>query len=414
MKRNLFALIAAVATASSASASEGLYYVGSEAQESLPLKWTIGLNATWDDNVSPTAIGVGANENAFSLNPYVGLSFVNMTPQSTLDVYARLGGIFYLDAPSALGSEDVYTQARLGVNWTRRFSERLRFSTRNFIAYELEPDYAYGFSTTRQVGEYLYWQTDNSIGYRWTERLATYTGFSITGLEYDSSVPNSDRLTWMVYNQFRYQLSPQSVLTFDIRYSDTEGDGLASDSSSLFFLAGIEHRFSPNTILIFRGGVQIKESDAPLGSDGSSPYVELAVRSQVNDQFSVRAFARYGMEVYDTVRTAPLGGVYDYDERTTLRLGVSGDYQLSPMLSLFGGIDYIPATFDEGRLVAGAGPLTNNGLEENLINLYLGLSVKFNETFYGTLSYNYTDSDSDFVGYTYDRNRINLGIRAEF
>jgi hypothetical protein len=413
MKRNLFALIAAASAVSSASYADGLYYVGSEAQESLPVKWTIGLNATWDDNVSPTAVGIGANENAFSLNPYVGVSFVNMTPQSTLDVYARLGAIYYLDKPTAIGSDDFYTQARAGVNWTYRFSERLRFSSRNFIAYELEPDYAYGFATNRQIGEYLYWQTDNAIGYRWTERLATYTGFSLTGLDYDNSVPNSDRLTLMLYNQFRYQLSPQSVLTFDVRYADTQADGFASDSSSLYLLAGIEHRFSPNTILVARGGVQLYESDAVGGNDGTAPYLELALRSQVNDQFSVRAFTRYGIEVYDTTRTV-LAGLYDFDERKTLRLGVSSEYVLSPMLSLFGGVDYIPATFDQGRRVAGVGPLAASGLSEDLVNAYIGLSVKFNDTFFGSVSYNYSDSDSDFAGYTYDRNRINVGLRAEF
>jgi hypothetical protein len=413
MKRNLIALIAAATAASSASAAEGLYYVGSEAQESLPLKWTVGLNATWDDNVNPTAVGFGANDDAFSLNPYVGVSFVNMTPQSTLDVYARLGAIYYVDQPTALGSDDFYTQARAGVNWTRRFSERLRFSSRNFIAYELEPDYAYGFATTRQLGEYLYWQTDNSIGYRWTERLATYTGFTLTGLQYDNNVPNSDRFTWQAYNQFRYQLNPQSVLTFDLRYSHTDGDGFAADSESVYLLGGIEHRFSPNTILVLRAGAQFYKTEVAGGGDGTSPYLELAVRSQINDQFSIRGFARYGVEYYDTVRSVG-AGLYDFDDRRTLRLGVSSEYAISPMLSLFGGLDYIPATFDEGRLVSGVGPAGTGGIDENLFNAYIGVSVKFNDTFYGTVSYNYTDSDSDFVGFSYDRNRINVGVRAEF
>mgnify|MGYP006197706853 CR=1 FL=1 len=42
-----------------------------------------------------------------------------------------------------------------------------------------------GFATTRQLGEYFYWQTDNALGFRWTERLGSYTGFQLTGLDYD-------------------------------------------------------------------------------------------------------------------------------------------------------------------------------------------------------------------------------------
>ncbi|MBK1828559.1 hypothetical protein [Haloferula rosea] len=427
MKSKIFTLLAAAAAVSSASAAEGLYYVGSEAQESLPLKWTVGTNLTWDDNPTPTsgtiinpATGLPfKDDSVLSLGGYAGLSFVNISPQSTLDVYARVGAIYYFDKPAAQ-QDDWTPEVRVGVNWTRRFTERLRFSTRNFFAYEMEPNYAYGFATTRQTDPYLYWQTNNSIGYRWTERFATYTGFSITGLDYDNTVRNSDRLTLGLYQQFRYQLNPRSVLTFEYRYSQTEADGLAADSSSHYLLAGIEHRFSPNTILIARAGAQIRRSDAVFGSDGTNPFVELALRSQINSQFSVRAFARYSAEVYDTTRTvATLGGagLYDFDDRRTLRLGISSEYSISPMFSLFGGIDYIPASFDDGRLVgvtAGAPALTAGGIDEDIWNAYVGVSVKFTDYLYGTLSYNYTDSTSDFIGYNYDRNRVSLGLRAEF
>jgi hypothetical protein len=64
--------------------------------------------------------------------------------------------------------------------------------------------------------------------------------------------------------------------------------------------------------------------------------------------------------------------------------------------------------------VAGAGPLAAGGFDEDVINAYIGVSVKFNEMLYGTFSYNYTDSSSDFAGQSYDRNRLNLGVRAEF
>jgi hypothetical protein len=413
MKRSLFSTLA---IASSLGVAQGnLYHIQDEAQESLPLKWSAGVNLTWDDNVNPTAVGAGADEDTVSINPYIGVTFVNITPQTTWDVYARIGAIYYFDQPTAAGSEDLYTQSRVGVNWTHRVSERLRFSSRNFLSYELEPDYAYGFSTTRQLGEYLYWQTDNSVGYRWTERLATYTGFSLSGLDYDDVVQNQDRFTWTLYNSFRYQLTPQTVLTADYRYSQTDGADLSSDFTDHYLLGGIEHRFSPNTILVARVGAQFHESEAIGGGDSTSPYVEATVRTQVNEQLSVRGFARYGVEGYDTVRNVGIG-LYEFDDRQTFRLGVSGEYTLSPMLSLFSGVDYIPATFDDGRLVGGApaAPASAGGLDEDVVNAYLGLSVKFTEMLYGTVSYNYTDSSSDFAGQSYDRNRLSLGVRAEF
>lgn len=408
MKTKLtLSLISALAVAS--ASGKGLYYVPNDTEESVPISWSVGINAIWDDNTSPTAVGLGADDETLSLNPFVGMSFVSVTPQTTWDVYARLGVIYYLDSPSAVGTDDTYGQARAGVNLTHRFNERLRLVSSNFISYELEPDYSYGFATTRQLGEYLFWETDNALGYRWTQRFATYTGFKLSGLEYDN-VANSDRSTWMVYNQFRYQLTPQTVATATYRYSETNADGVARDSTNQYLLAGFEHRFSPNTILIVNAGAQFRDVDGPAGDNATSPYLELTLRSQVNQQFSVRGFVRYGIESYDTIQTVVVP--VEFDGRNTLRVGVSGEYQISPSLSVFGGVDLVSTSFEEGRTVVGGLPVADQ--DETLVNAYVGASLKITEYLYGTLSYNFTNSDSDFISRDYDRNRINLGLRAEF
>jgi hypothetical protein len=59
-------------------------------------------------------------------------------------------------------------------------------------------------------------------------------------------------------------------------------------------------------------------------------------------------------------------------------------------------------------------PLTAGGFDEDIWNAYVGLSVKFTEILYGTVSYNYTGSSSDFPDQTYGRNRVSVGLRAEF
>jgi len=410
MKRCFLSTLAAASAVGVANAD--LYHIPDEAQESMPLKWTAGVNLTWDDNVNPTAVGAGADDDVTSINPYVGLAFVSITPQTTWDVYARLGAIYYFDEPAAVGSEDLYGQARVGANLTHRFSERLRFSSRNFISYELEPDYSYGVATTRQVGEYLYWQTDNSVGWRWSERFASYHGFTLSGLDYDSSVPNADRFTWSINNQGRYQLTQQTVLTADYRYSETSGNGVASDSTNQYLLGGVEHRFSPNTILIARVGAQFREVDDIGASDSTDPYAEVTLNTRVNEQFSIRSFLRYGIEDYDTV-VGTLAGLTEYDSRKTLRIGVSSEYAVSQMLSIFGGIDYIMTDFEDGRNAITSAPVPGDPTED-LLNAYVGLSVKFTENLYGNVSYNYTDSSSDLPTRSYDRNRVSVGVRAEF
>ncbi len=402
MKRKIPFSLLGLLVVSSASA-QGLYYTGTEAQESLPIKWVLGASVVYDDNVSP---GYGEKQSSGGINPYVGVSFVSMTPQTTWDVYARLGLVYYFDAPS--GMDDINSQSRAGVNLTHRFSERLRFSSRNFISYELEPDYSYGYASSRQAGEYFFWQSDNSIGYRWTERVGTYTGLLLSGTTY-AEVENNDRFTWELYNQFRYQLSPQTVLTGDYRYGQTSGDGVSSDSTNQYILAGVEHRFSPNTIGIVRAGIQLRDVDD--GSSETSPYMEFALNSQITQELQIRSYARYSIENYDTVQSFGTTLV-EFDDRQTLRFGISGDYAISSKLSLFGGIDYIPTSYSGGRVIETGDSFADGS--EDLINAYIGLSIKFNDYLTGTASYNYTNSSSVIDGRDYDRNRISLGVNAEF
>ena len=183
------------------------------------------------------------------------------------------------------------------------------------------------------------------------------------------------------------------------------------DSTDQYLLAGVEHRFSPNTIGIFRAGIQMHDVDG--GDSYNSPYLEFAMNSQISQQFSVRAFARYGIESNDTVQFHPNSGYSRFNDVQTLRLGVSSEYVVSPMFSIFGGVDYIPTSYAEGSQLTT--PFANvSDLDNDLINAYVGVSAKFNDYLTGTLSYNYTDSSSDIVNQDYTRNRINLGVSAEF
>jgi hypothetical protein len=413
MKHRLALLTLPYLFAGAASAQEGLYSVGADAQDSIPLQWVVGASVIYDDNVNA---GNGAvEEDSFALNSTLGASFVSSSPQTSWDVFVRLGLIYYMDAPGNMN--ELNSQSRMGVNLTHRFNERLRFVSRNFVSYELEPDYAYGYASARTAGEYFYWSTDNSIGYRWSERLGTYSGFNITGTTY-TDVNGNDRLNWEAYNQFRYQLTPQTVLTQDYRYGQTTGDGGSSDSTSHYFLGGVEHRFNPSMVGVLRAGVQLRDMDD--GDSNTSPYVEASFRASMNDRFSLRSFLRYGLEYYDTVQFLNIDNVgaldpVEYDDKTTLRLGVTAEYMISPMLSLFAGVDYIPTSFETGRSIS-APPLLGAvpDADEDLINANIGLSIRFTDFVTGSLTYNFTSSSSDIAYRDYDRNRISLGVSAEF
>jgi hypothetical protein len=148
----------------------------------------------------------------------------------------------------------------------------------------------------------------------------------------------------------------------------------------------------------------------------------LTLNSQINTAFQIRGFLRYGLENYDTVRAVNYPGqLFEFDARQSFRLGVNGEYAISQKMSIFGGVDYLPSKFNDGRQVADdadlatpPAPATVSGLSEDLVNAYIGLSMKLTNNISGDISYNYTYSNSDLFGNNYNRNRINVGLRAEF
>jgi hypothetical protein len=396
-----------------AFAAEGLYYTGTEAQESLPIKWSLGANAIYDDNVA--AGSSTDSDSSMAVMPNLGVSFTSTTPQTTWDVFGKLGLIYYFDAPESL-SDDTFSQSRINASFSHRYSERLRFMSRNYVANELEPDYSYGTASGRTGNETFTWMTDNSVGFRWTERLGTYTGFRFSGNRFDTVEENSnDRTTIEGYEQFRYQLSPQTVLTPEYRYAQTDGSGNASDSTDQYFLVGVDHRFSPNTIGIFKTGAQLRDVDE--GDGGLGPYLEIALQSQINQQFRLGAYTRYGAEVNDTVLTfidGPARGSFDYEDRRALRVGGNGNYTVSKDLSLLAGADFIFSNYMDGRDVDNPNIYGQDKYETNL-NGYVGMSYKLTDYLFGNFYYTYTQTFTDISDEReYVRNRITLGLSAEF
>ncbi|MDB4430045.1 outer membrane beta-barrel protein [bacterium] len=374
-----------------------------ETSESLPLTWVVGASLGYDDN--PTPIGNDSNESAYAVG-YVGASFLSEAPQDRVEFSAQLGYVHYFDSldygvgVGAVSVDQSTPTGNLTLNWTRRVSDRLRFSSRNSAGVEYQPDYSVGTSAARQVGAYLRWSSDNSIGYRWSERLGTYTGIIFSGVDYDNAAVNENNVSSLTfYNDFRYQLSPQTVATLTYRYSERNTKGRIADSQNHYLLAGVEHRFSPNTVGILRAGAQFRSVDDANG-DTTSPTFEAALNSQVNEQLSVRAYGRYAIEDYSRLVSETV-----YDDTNTLRLGVTANYRVSQALSLQGGVNYQFLNYENP---AGA------DLDEDLLNAFVGFDLQVAENVYLNGTYNFEDLGSDTNTREYDRNRFSLGVRATF
>lgn len=388
--------------------SGGLYDTGVKSVEALPITWSLGADTIYDDNV--LAGSSTSKDSALAISPNVGLSYTSKSERTALGIDGNLGLIHYLDAPD-LQDKDTYSQSRINSNLYHSFDERLTFKSQNYIANELEPDYAYGIASSRTGKESLSWMSLNALVYRWSEKYSTDTGFKYNANRVDlTGINNSDRTTIEGYNQIRYDLSEQSVLTADYRFLSTTATGVASDSTDQLFLVGVDRRFSANSIGVFKTGLQYREVDQ--GDNVLVPYLEIAYQSQVNESFKLGAFVRHSAEVNDTVLTDNTG-TFEYDDRRALRFGATSSYSISSDLSFLSGVDLIFSDYLEGRNVN----TTTVGPDkyETSFNAYVGVSYSLTEFLKASMYYNFAQTNTDISdAREYVRNRISLGLTADF
>lgn len=389
--------------------AQNLYYVGQEAEESIPLTWHVGSDLVWDNNINPNVSegNPGFEEANWSINPYVEANLTAISPQTTINFYARLGVNYYLEEMESTNADEFTHSGKIGFDYNHSFTNRLRFSSRNYLSYEMEPEYSYGISTDRSAEPALFYNSNNSIGYRWTQRVGSYTSFAFDN--YSRSGGTSDRSSWSISHQMRYQLSLRAVVTGTYRFAQSTGD--ASDSTNHYLTAGLEYRLSQNSVFLANAGMQMR--DVQGGTKPSSPYMDASVRTQINSKFSVRGFVRYSMEDYETVQTIGTSS-YEYSDKQVFRLGFTGEYALAPRLSGYGGIDYVTSIYDAGNKISGPGSATDEGRGDDLLNLYIGLRARFNNQLSGQCSINYTESTSDFGTQDYDRLRLSAGLSYTF
>ncbi|MFC4993729.1 outer membrane beta-barrel protein [Rubritalea tangerina] len=397
MKSLKVCAISALATGS--LAAQGIFNVSPNdgITESLPLEFNAKLNFGYDDNVTPT-VRANRGDSASYTSLSVGANYLNLGPQTNVDFNIKLGILHYLDNVENSQVKDTYSDSRGLLNISHNVSERLRFSTRNYVFYGLEPDYTYGAVNDRTNDEYLFFSTDNSVGYKWTERLGTYTGVKYDTLNYDSNDSRNDRQNFTAYNQFRYVLSPQAVGTLDYRYrfTDVKG-GLDSDNHKV--LVGTEYRINRTAVLVAKAGVQyrkVKTRDAQ-----TDPTFEVGYQQRVNNQFRVRGSIAYDVNDYGT---SFFGS--NFENNRAFRFSLAGDYHLSQQLFFTGGVNYVANEYYGGR----------PDDEVDVFNCHIGATYQFIDNFSANVHYNYTNSNDagDTLARDYDRNRVQAGLTYTF
>lgn len=389
-------ILGALLLASQASA-QGLLALQNRAdlRESQPLTYSVGVTGGYDwldysaDEMSLEDI------NSFFIQSDVGLMYGDADKQTPWNVGAEFGIIHYLD--DAPRYDDTYYSARLAFNIVHNASQRLKISNNFYLAYEVEPDYAIGASTSLRNGQYLYGYDNFAVTYAWSERLSSTTAYTIEGIRYEDDIVSSfeDRLSHIVSQQFSYALSRKSHLVAEYRFRLTNYDEASNDYTSHYALAGIDQAWSERTTGSLRGGVEFYESDRV---SEVAPYFEAALDHSVTKKTEAHLYGAVGFD------GAELG---DYNSRYTYRTGLTANHKVTERFSVTAGAHYVNSDYE------GNGETTQD-VTEHQIHASAGLAYRLWHHVSMDAQYSYTLLNSDDELREYDRNRVSLGLSAQF
>ncbi len=186
MKAVVILLGGAALLATPCAFGQGLMAIGQQGKdykENVPL--TMSLNAgVGYDNVhysDPTQQGV---DSAF-LQGGVGLTYIKNDHTTKLSVGGEFDALYYFS--HGVNGEDVFYNTRATVNFSKQINRRWSITDSFYLAYEMQPDYAIGASSSLANGQYLYGYNNFAVSYAWSERFSTTTGWTIEGIHYNDS-----------------------------------------------------------------------------------------------------------------------------------------------------------------------------------------------------------------------------------
>ena len=361
-----------------------------------PLAFNVGVSGGYDNlHYKSDALGL-ENIDSFFIQGGVGLVYADADKVTPWNVGLDFGTIHYLD-DSTSRSDDTYYNARAAFNIVHAASQRLKFTNNFYLTYEVEPDYAVGASTALRNGQYLYGYNNFSVAYAWSERFSTTTSYTLDGIRYEDDAISSyeDRLSHIIAQQFSYALSKRTNLVAEYRYRVTNYDNASgSDYRSHYALAGVDHAWSERTSASLRAGVELYSSDRV---EETAPYVETAVNYAVSKKTDARWYTSVGFD------GAELGS---YDSRYSYRTGVTANHRVTDKLSVNGGAHYTYSDYEGNEIVP--------SVTENQVHASAGLAYRLWENVNLDAQYSYTLLSSDDEFREYDRNRVSLGLSAQF
>jgi hypothetical protein len=292
--------------------------------------------------------------------------------------------------------------------FSHEFSTRLVLDASDQIRRGIEPGLVELFSgvpvITRRRGDYLFNNAEASLRYSLTRRWSTSINGSWGLWRYDDAgiATTNDRDEYNTTVSALYALSSRTTVGINYQHRQVDykdaGQGNRNSVSHVGFLSMVR-RFNPKLSLRMSGGMEFREfSD---GTSQTAPSANAALTYNYGRDSSLSLGMSYSLsttEVGSFRSTDSLVGFLNASHRLTARLSASAS------------ASFVVSTYQNPT----PGFFVTSGLEEDALQLSVGLAYAFRRWLSGDMGYTYDKVNSDVGGRSFDRNRVYAGIRLSY
>jgi Putative beta-barrel porin 2 len=358
-----------------------------------PFHVSVSVRGGYDDNVNLSSIDERGS--AFT-NVALGLSYDFGSPRTRINLNGGVSATYYWDQG---GDDDVFgdngddwaVNAWVGFSITHKATPRLTLSAQLSAAYLTRP----GFDTFNNIGFFVenrnqnFFQTVDkfAVGYAWAPRFSTVTSYTFGYVDYNDDVISffEDRYEHTFGNEFRFLLMPTTTLVAEYRFGVVDYvEENNRDSYSHFFLAGLDHSFSPRFNVSFRGGVEVRHFDndpnvvfGNVDDTEAAPYFEATVNYALAKATSITWFNRYAFEQPN---------VPDALTRQTYRTTLGIRHAFTPRISAGLNFAYQHDWYDQTIAI--------NAFEEDAFDVALTARYALNRTWSFDIGYEHSETIS--------------------
>ena len=369
-----------------------------------PFHLSATLRGGFDDNVNTAS--AGSEQSSWFTNAGAELVYAFGSGRTQLSLSTG-GAITYYYERQRTGTQNYDIDFHGAFKLTYLFTPRLVLNLNLRAAYLTEPDFSFGIGfNQRRSGNYFFSDDTSTLIYLWAPRFSTATSYTVVAINYDDAAIGmfEDQIQNTFANEFRFLLTPTTTISTDYRFQMVSFAHTPRDSTTHFFLGGIDHTFSPRFNISLRGGEEFRSYQAD--GDKSGPYFEGTLNYAIGKRTTVSWNNSYGI-VEPNVTTNPV--------ETAFRSGLQVSQQVTPKITATLSFHY---EHDEYEAVTeqffGFTFTVSPAFAENSFALGFSLRYAITPHLGIDLGYDRTQISSDNSFREYSRNRFYGGLNFAF